>query len=65
MNEVTVTGRKSLVSTSIDRKVYNVTQDIMAQTGSVSDILKNIPSVEVDVEGQCKSAWFSRCYDPY
>jgi len=51
MNEVTVTGRKSLVSTSIDRKVYNVTQDIMAQTGSVSDILKNIPSVEVDVEG--------------
>ena len=51
MNEVTVTGRKSLLNTSIDRKVYNVTQDLMAQTGSVSDILKNIPSVEVDVEG--------------
>jgi len=51
MDEVTVTGRKSLVSTSVDRKVYNVTQDIMAQTGSVSDILKNISSVEVDVEG--------------
>ena len=51
MNEVTVTGRKSLLNTSIDRKVYNVAQDIMAQGGSVSDILKNIPSVEVDIEG--------------
>jgi outer membrane receptor protein involved in Fe transport len=51
MNEVTVTGRRSLLNTSIDRKVYNVAQDIMAQSGSVSDILKNIPSVEVDIEG--------------
>ena len=52
MSEVTVTSRKSLLNTSIDRKVYNVTQDIMAQSGSASDILKNIPSVEVDIEGQ-------------
>ncbi len=51
MNEVTVTSRKSLLNTSIDRKIYNVTQDIMAQSGSASDILKNIPSVEVDIEG--------------
>lgn len=51
MSEVTVTSRKSLLNTSIDRKVYNVTQDIMAQSGSASDILKNIPSVEVDIEG--------------
>ncbi|MEO5945690.1 MAG: TonB-dependent receptor [Chitinophagaceae bacterium] len=49
--EVTVTGRKSLLSTSIDRKVYNVSQDIMAQSGVASDILKNIPSVEVDIDG--------------
>jgi len=53
MNEVVVTStRKSLLNTSIDRKVYNVTQDIMAQSGTASDILKNIPSVEVDIEGQ-------------
>ena len=52
MSEVTVTSRKSLLNTSIDRKVYNVTQDLMAQSGSASDILKNIPSVEVDIEGQ-------------
>jgi outer membrane receptor protein involved in Fe transport len=52
MSEVTVTSRKSLLNTSIDRKIYNITQDIMAQSGSASDILKNVPSVEVDIEGQ-------------
>lgn len=52
LSNVVVTSRKSLLNTSIDRKVYNVTQDIMAQSGSASDILKNIPSVEVDIDGQ-------------
>ena len=51
MSEVVVTSRKSLLNTSIDRKVYNVTQDIMAQSGSASDVLKNIPSVEVNIDG--------------
>jgi outer membrane receptor protein involved in Fe transport len=52
LSEVVVTGRKSLLNTNIDRKVYNVSGDIMAQSGSASDILKNIPSVEVDIDGQ-------------
>jgi outer membrane receptor protein involved in Fe transport len=52
MSEVKVISRKSLLNTSIDRKIYTVDQDIMAQSGSASDILKNIPSVEVDIEGQ-------------
>jgi outer membrane receptor protein involved in Fe transport len=52
MTEVTVTTKKSILNTSIDRKVYNVSQDIMAQSGNASDLLKNIPSVEVDIEGQ-------------
>ena len=51
IGEVTVTTRKSLLNTSIDRKIYNVTQDIMAQSGSASDVLKNVPSVEVDIDG--------------
>jgi hypothetical protein len=42
MNEVVAASGKLLLNTSIDRKVYNVTQDIMAQSGSASDILKNI-----------------------
>lgn len=50
-DEVTVTSQKLLFSNSIDRKVYNVQQDILSKTGSVSDLLQNIPSIQVDVEG--------------
>lgn len=51
LNEVLVTGKKSILRTSIDRKVYQVNQDLMSKAGSASDILKNVPSVEVDIEG--------------
>ncbi len=51
MDAVLVTTKKSMLNTSIDRKIYNVGQDIMAQSGSASDILKNVPSVEVDIDG--------------
>lgn len=51
MNNVTVTSTRSLLNTSIDRKSYDVTKDIMAQSGTASDVLKNVPSVEVDIEG--------------
>lgn len=51
LNEVTVTSQKMLFNSAIDRKVYNVQQDILSKTGTVSDLLQNIPSVQVDVEG--------------
>jgi outer membrane receptor protein involved in Fe transport len=51
LNEVVVTGKKSMLRTSIGRKVYQVSQDLMSKSGSASDILKNIPSVEIDIEG--------------
>ncbi|MFH1937725.1 MAG: TonB-dependent receptor, partial [Bacteroidota bacterium] len=51
MNEVTVTGEKTMMITKIDRKVFNVQKDIMAQTGTVTDMLQTIPSVSVDIDG--------------
>ena len=51
LNEVVVTSTKSTLNTSIDRKVYNVEHDITSKSGAASDILKNIPSVEVDIDG--------------
>ena len=51
LSEVVVASQKTTLNTSIDRKVYNVDQDIMARSGAASDILKNIPSVEVDIDG--------------
>jgi outer membrane receptor protein involved in Fe transport len=51
LNEVTVTSSKATVNMAIDRKVYNVQQDIMSKSGTASDLLQNIPSVQVDVDG--------------
>ena len=49
--QVEVVGQKSTFVNSIDRKTFNVGQDIMSKSGSVSDLMQNIPSVQVDVEG--------------
>jgi len=51
MGNVEVTAEKETFNNSIDRKVYNVEKDILSQTGSASDLLQNIPSVSVDVDG--------------
>jgi outer membrane receptor protein involved in Fe transport len=49
---VTVTGAsQNGMRTSIDRRSYGIATDLATTTGSVSDALKNIPSVEVDVQG--------------
>lgn len=52
MSEVEVVGQKSQMKFEIDKKVFNVDQNIAATGGSASDVLTNIPSVEVDNEGE-------------
>jgi outer membrane receptor protein involved in Fe transport len=52
LNAVEVKAEKTIFSNSIDRKVYNVEKDILAQSSNATEILRNIPSVAVDVEGQ-------------
>lgn len=51
LGEVIVTAEKSDVSLKMDKKVYTVGKDILAQSGSVNDILNNIPAVAVDPGG--------------
>jgi outer membrane receptor protein involved in Fe transport len=51
LGEVIVTAEKSEVSLKMDKKVYTVGKDILAQSGSVNDILNNIPAVAVDPGG--------------
>lgn len=51
LNEVTITGEKSTFTMSIDRKVYNVDKDISVRGGTALDVMKNVPSVTVDVDG--------------
>jgi outer membrane receptor protein involved in Fe transport len=51
LKEVSVTAEKSILDFSIDRKIYNVDQDMMSKAGSASELLENIPSVQVDIDG--------------
>jgi outer membrane receptor for ferrienterochelin and colicins len=51
LNEVVVRSEKTTVEIKLDKKVYNVGKDLLVKGGTVSDVLDNIPSVSVDVEG--------------
>ncbi len=51
MNEVNITGERNMMITRIDRKIFNVEKDILAQTGTVTDMLETIPSISVDMDG--------------
>ncbi len=51
MEKFEVVTRREALANSIDRKVYNVGKDIQSAAGSASDLLQNIPSVQVDIEG--------------
>lgn len=44
-------GEPMKMEHSIDRIVYNLGTDLLSQTGSVSEVLQNIPSLAVDIEG--------------
>lgn len=49
--EVEVVGERTTVELRLDKKVYNVGSDLTVKGGSVTDVLGNVPSVSVDVEG--------------
>ena len=51
LSEVTVTEQKSLFEEKADRMVYNAEKDISIKGGDATDVLKKIPSVAVDIEG--------------
>ena len=52
LKEVVVTEQRSQMSFEIDKRVFTVDQNIATTGGSASDVLADIPSVEVDNEGK-------------
>lgn len=51
LKEIVVTEQRSQMSFEIDKRVFTVDQNIAATGGSASEVLADIPSVEVDNEG--------------
>ena len=51
LDEVTVQAEKSTMELALDKKIFNVGKDLANAGGTAADILTNIPSVAVDVEG--------------
>lgn len=48
---VTVTGTKPLMKVDMDKKVFNVEKSISSAGGTAQDVMKNVPSVNVDIDG--------------
>jgi ferric enterobactin receptor len=51
LQEIQVVAEKSEVQFDLDKRTFNIGKDLANKGGSAEDILDNIPSVSVDVEG--------------
>ncbi|MDX2134159.1 MAG: TonB-dependent receptor family protein [Saprospiraceae bacterium] len=51
LKEVTVTGDAGSFTLAMDKKVYNVDKDGIAAGGTAEDALRNIPTINVDIDG--------------
>ena len=51
LNEVVIEAERSSISLGIDRKVFSVDQSLISEGGSATDLLANVPSVSVDIDG--------------
>ena len=51
LQQVVVTASKPTMTVDMEKKVFNVSKDIVSVGGNGLDVLKNVPSVNVDIDG--------------
>ncbi|MCB0705763.1 MAG: TonB-dependent receptor [Saprospiraceae bacterium] len=51
LDEVEVVGERTQMELKLDKRVYNIGKDVSNTGGSASDVLDNLPSIQVDIEG--------------
>jgi len=51
LGEITVEEKKTFIENKIDKKVYNVADEASTTGGSGSDVLEQIPSITIDIDG--------------
>jgi len=52
IDEVTVTARKEILSSGLDKKSFDMNQNISQSGGSVVEAMRNLPGITVDPEGR-------------
>ena len=56
MAAVDVLGEESTFIQTIDKKIFNVGRDISSSGGNGADVLRKVPSVDVDIDGEVSIA---------
>src|SRR5690606_794039 len=51
LEEVVVVGSTPAMELGIDRRIFNVAQSTISVGGTATDLLANVPSLQVDVDG--------------
>ena len=51
LDEVVVTGQKAIIEERVDRTVYNAENDQTTRGGDATDVLKRVPMLSVDLDG--------------
>tara|TARA_R110002096_G_scaffold427737_1_gene638694 strand:+ start:4850 stop:7255 length:2406 start_codon:yes stop_codon:yes gene_type:complete len=51
LEEVEITGQKNQMEFKLDKRIFNIEKDLANAGANAAEILNNIPSVEVDIEG--------------